>query len=236
MALGDVKREEFFSWYVTTNINRESLLYLMAFEQYYERDIFTLKKNDKVLYKYLQDNQLSLFDIDGILDKLLYYRCDIDAIKENIVCIVDYLKWSYGIDISYSNIDPNKYLVKTKNIITDPKETGTLRERVLSRNKGCIICGISNKKLNIVSHLKPKKDCIKEEINDINNVLLLCRNHDGLFDKGLITFDDNGNIIISNKLCNKDREKLGIDESVKIKMNESKKKYMKYHRDKIFKS
>lgn len=236
MTSGDVKIEEFLNWYVTTNINKWSMLYLMTFEGYYERGIFTLKKNDKVLYKYLQDNQLSLFDVDGILDKLLDFRHDIDSIKENIVCILDYLKWSYGRDIDYSNINPNKYLKKiNNNSVIKPKETGTLRERVLRRHKGCIICGISNTKLTIVSHLKPKKDCIIEEINDINNVLLLCRNHDGLFDKGLITFDDNGNIIISNRLCNKDREKLGIDESVKIKMNGSKKKYMKYHREKIFK-
>ncbi len=34
---------------------------------------------------------------------------------------------------------------------------------------------------------------------------LLCANHDKLFDKGLISFDENGNIIISSKLSNMDK-------------------------------
>jgi Predicted restriction endonuclease len=112
---------------------------------------------------------------------------------------------------------------------------GSLRERVLKHNKGCIICGISNTKLTIVSHLKPKRDCSIEEINDINNVLLLCKNHDGLIDKGLITFDDDGDIIISNNLSYEDRERLGIDSLIHIDMNEFQKEYMKYHRKYIFK-
>lgn len=113
---------------------------------------------------------------------------------------------------------------------------GSLRERVLKHNKGCIICGISNTKLTIVSHLKPKRDCSIEEINDISNVLLLCRNHDGLIDKGLITFDDDGDIIISNNLSYEDRERLGIDGLIHIEMNMFQKEYIKYHRhrEKIF--
>lgn len=236
MELNKMKIEEFFKWYEKTKIDKSSISYLMTFEEYYEKGIFSLKKNDKILYKYLEENQLSLFDINGILEKLLINRYNIDSLKENIVCIIDYLKWSYGRDIDYRSIEPYKYLKEFEsNNEIKPKETGSLRKRLLERYNSCIICGISNDKLTIVSHLKPKKNSTKEEINDINNVLLLCRNHDGLIDKGLITFDDDGDIIISNNLSYEDRERLGIDSLIHIEMNEFQKKYMEYHRKYIFK-
>ncbi|WP_195979953.1 HNH endonuclease [Clostridium butyricum] len=235
MKKSNNKIKVFLNWYTKTNINIISMSFLISFEKYYENGIFSLKKNDKILYKYLEDNQLSLFDVGCIIENLLIYRYDINLIKENIVCIVEYLKWSYGTNIDYNKIDPNKYLKeRTKNNTMPLKETGSLRKRTIRRDKSCIICGILHPKLTIVSHLKPKRDCTKEEINDINNVLLLCRNHDGLIDKGLITFDDDGDIIISNNLSYEDRERLGIDGLIHIEMNMFQKEYIKYHREKIF--
>ena len=54
--------------------------------------------------------------------------------------------------------------------------------------------------------------------------------HDALFDKHLISFDDNGNILISNVLTNTDRHILNLSRNIMIKMNEEKKRYMKEHR------
>ena len=68
----------------------------------------------------------------------------------------------------------------------------------------CPICGIDMPHLLIASHIKPFRDCAHiMEALDHNNGLLLCRNHDYLFDQGYITFDDDGRMHISKLLQTK---------------------------------
>ena len=64
----------------------------------------------------------------------------------------------------------------------------------------------------------------------------LCPNHDALFDKGYISFDDDGTILISDSLDEATKVFLNINESMNITMNESQKQYMKWHRENIFNS
>jgi len=52
----------------------------------------------------------------------------------------------------------------------------------------------------IASHIKPFNQSNNNEAYDPNNGLLLSQNMDGLFDKGYISFNDDGSIVISNKL------------------------------------
>ncbi|WP_255505018.1 HNH endonuclease signature motif containing protein [Lysinibacillus sphaericus] len=51
-----------------------------------------------------------------------------------------------------------------------------------------------------VSHFKPWKDSTNEERLDAFNALLLCCNHDALYDKGYIAFDGTGKIHISERI------------------------------------
>ena len=48
---------------------------------------------------------------------------------------------------------------------------------------------------------------------DVSNGLLLCPNHDALFDKAIITFDANGKVIISDILKEIDCMFLNINEN-----------------------
>ena len=86
----------------------------------------------------------------------------------------------------------------------------------------------------MASHIKPWKASTPEQKLDYNNGLLLCPNHDKLFDKGYITFDDTGKIQISESLSARDRQLLNISPDTSITITDSMKEYMKYHRDKVF--
>jgi len=61
--------------------------------------------------------------------------------------------------------------------------------------------------------------------------LLLCPNHDALFDKGYISFDDDGAILISGSLDEINKIFINVNEFMSITMNESQVEYMKWHRD-----
>lgn len=108
-------------------------------------------------------------------------------------------------------------------------------------NHACPICKICIPHMLIASHIKPFRDCahIFEAI-DHNNGLLLCRNHDYLFDQGYLTFDDKGYIIISEQLLAYDnlKESYGIAKNYKLPdeyMTENRRLFLKYHREHIFK-
>ena len=73
-----------------------------------------------------------------------------------------------------------------------------------------------------------------EERVDVNNGLLLCPNHDWLFDKGFISFDDTGAIIISSKLCHNNQVFMNIDDIQYIEMSDKIKEYIQYHRTNIY--
>ena len=59
--------------------------------------------------------------------------------------------------------------------------------------------------------------------------------HDALFDKGLISFDDNGKILISKELNEEEQALVNINEDSCISIvSDKQKKYIKYHRENIF--
>jgi predicted restriction endonuclease len=111
----------------------------------------------------------------------------------------------------------------------------SLRKKMLNHKKECEICGIKNDKLLIISHIKPWAKSEDTEKLDPNNVLLLCSMHDTLFDKGLISFDDNGRILISSELDKKEQALVNINEDSYVKINSDKQiEFLRYHREHIF--
>lgn len=74
--------------------------------------------------------------------------------------------------------------------------------KLLLRNyqSKCALCNISHPKLLITSHIKPWSESatsIKERV-DPCNAILLCDLHDGLFENGFMSLDDNYQILFSN--------------------------------------
>ena len=111
----------------------------------------------------------------------------------------------------------------------------TFKKALLSIEKKCSLCGVSDERFLVASHIKPWSQSNHQERLDKNNGLLLCPNHDALFDKGYISFDKDGTILISSSLDEATKIFLNINESMSIRVNEEQREYMKWHREKIFK-
>ncbi|AQS05894.1 HNH endonuclease [Clostridium beijerinckii] len=105
----------------------------------------------------------------------------------------------------------------------------------LIKNNGCkcALCDISMKELLIASHIKEYSKCEKNaaEHLDLKNGLLLCANHDKLFDKHLISFNMDGTIKISDRVPKSQYEILRIDNCDNISIESFDEKYMSYHRN-----
>ena len=87
----------------------------------------------------------------------------------------------------------------------------------------------------IISHIKPWAKSEDHEKLDESNILLLCSMHDALFDKGLISFDDNGKILISSELDENEQALVNVNEDSYIKITSDRQiEFLKYHRENIF--
>jgi putative restriction endonuclease len=72
---------------------------------------------------------------------------------------------------------------------------GIYRQRLLKIEKGCRLTGVTDFKFLIASHIKPWRLSDNQEKLDGNNGLLLSPHVDCLFDKGWLSFKDNGDVL-----------------------------------------
>ena len=88
------------------------------------------------------------------------------------------------------------------------------------------------------SHIKRYENCTKEEAYDLNNGILLCANADALFDKFLITVDENKELLFSFEIDNNYvlKQQLLLDRPIfKLLLNDHRMEYMKWHREQFYK-
>lgn len=111
---------------------------------------------------------------------------------------------------------------------------GAFKRKLLIRENYCKICGLNNERLLIASHIKPWKESNNRERLDENNGFLLCPSHDAIFDKFLITFQNTGEIIISETLSKIDAIKLNINDTIKIKLEKNNLPYIEWHRNNFY--
>ena len=135
-------------------------------------------------------------------------------------------------EVEMLNIDEES----KKAIVNVRVNQGKFRDLLLRRyNNKCCLCDVKNKNFLIASHIKPWAKSKLKEKADVNNGFLMCPNHDRLFDKGYITFKDDGKIVISDRLSENDKVFLNVNSKMHIEqLTKSNKKYLKFHREKVF--
>jgi hypothetical protein len=80
----------------------------------------------------------------------------------------------------------------------------------------CPMTGITERALLRASHIKPWADCTDAERLDVHNGLLLSALWDAAFDRGLVSFADDGAVLASDKLGSNAREALGLSSVHKL--------------------
>ncbi len=121
-----------------------------------------------------------------------------------------------------------------RGLVTSRVGQGWYRQEILKKWKNkCSITGCSLTEILISSHIKGWSECSEDERLDVDNGILLSPHIDSLFDKHLISFEDDGSIMISDKVSKEDLDILGISKSIRLKVDFGMKKYLQYHRNKF---
>lgn len=173
-----------------------------------------------------------LFEIGKDLGEyLLKLAKDTNNISIDIISNEDEEKYIEEID---SILDNFKDETEKERIVRSRIRQGLFKKKLLSKSCRCAICGLNIRDLLIASHCKPWAKANNEERLDVNNGILLCPNHDALFDRGLITFKESGEIIISKEIEKSQYKLLNIDENIRLDFRKGQLPYIKYHREEEF--
>ena len=100
---------------------------------------------------------------------------------------------------------------------------------------GCRLTGVTDRRFLRASHIKPWSKSDSREKLDGNNGLLLAPHVDHLFDKGFISFGDDGRLLRSEALPQSVQNAWNLMPSVMSKsFSESQARYLAYHRENVF--
>jgi hypothetical protein len=132
---------------------------------------------------------------------------------------------------------PNIEATEREQLIKARRGQGRFRENVQSFEKACRVSGVGNDQFLIASHIKPWRVATNQERLDGQNGLLLSPNIDFLFDRGFISFGDDGKLLVSPVADTDCLRRLGVPIAgpVSVGLFTSKQReYLSYHRQNVF--
>lgn len=95
----------------------------------------------------------------------------------------------------------------------------------------CAVTGCGVREALRASHVKPWRAANNKERLDPQNGLLLVADLDALFDTGLISFDDDGHVLVSKDLPRNEWQKLRLPSQLRTAPGEAQRRYLKFHRE-----
>lgn len=146
-------------------------------------------------------------------------------------------------------VDPRLDDTERKSVILARRGQGRFREAVAAREQACRLTGITNPALLRASHIKPWRLCqTTDERLDGLNGLMLTPDADHLFDRGFISFADDGAVLVSDRVPRDDLRRLGFEELARQRfgfaeaprvwntgrLEAPQRDYMAYHRAEVF--
>jgi putative restriction endonuclease len=150
--------------------------------------------------------------------------------------VTSLLQWE---DLVQQEIENKHGLDNTQRqaLILARRGQGLFKQRVSSYEKFCRITRVDNPTHLIASHIKPWRESSDDERLSAGNGLLLTPSIDHLFDRGFISFDDNGEVLISPVSDNVSLQKMGVRTDFPFsvgRFNSDQKHFLDYHRREIF--
>ena len=138
---------------------------------------------------------------------------------------------------SWSNVSEEEIETEAQALISRRKGQEEYRRKQIELWEGkCALTGVSVLALLNGSHAKAWKYSNDQERLDPFNGFLFEARIDRLFDKYLISFEDDGTILISKQIDAQTRILLGLDEAMKLrKVYDNNLPYLRYHRAKFWK-
>ena len=138
-----------------------------------------------------------------------------------------------------SEVDNDSRLDQTEKlqIVLARRGQGLFKENVRRIEQHCRITGVERLEHLRASHIRPWRDSDNHSRLDGENGLLLTPSVDHLFDRGFISFEDNGRLLISPVAHRESLRRMAVptDEPVNVgTFSDGQRKYLDFHRNAVF--
>jgi putative restriction endonuclease len=133
--------------------------------------------------------------------------------------------------------DPSLDSTTKRQLVSARRGQGVFKDRIFEFESACRLTKVETPGLLIASHIKPWRICDTAlERLDGANGLLLAPHVDLLFDRGLISFSDTGDVIVSSRLGVLDLQRLGLQKASlegSEPFHPRQAAYLAFHREKV---
>lgn len=112
---------------------------------------------------------------------------------------------------------------------------GAYRAEVMAAwGDGCAVTGCAISELLRASHIRPWAASNNTQRLDSENGLMLAAHLDALFDRGLISFGDDGRMMVAKAISKEAKAVWGVGEALRRKPSGRLSEYLAYHRERVF--
>ncbi len=122
-------------------------------------------------------------------------------------------------------------------IVQARRGQGVFRANVRQVERACRVTRVDRPEHLIASHIRPWRDSSNSDRLAGENGLLLTPTIDHLFDKGFISFEDDGRLIVSPVAHEESLQRMGVRRSEKLNVgafSEQQRSFLDYHRENVF--
>lgn len=122
-------------------------------------------------------------------------------------------------------------------LVLSRRGQGKFRDNVSRIETHCRITGVNRPEHLIASHCKPWRDSDNAERLDGENGLLLTPSIDHLFDRGFISFENSGELLVSPVAHEVSLRKMGVPVGQRVNVggfSDGQRRYLEYHRESVF--
>jgi hypothetical protein len=138
-----------------------------------------------------------------------------------------------------SSIEQSPTIPETEKqqLVLSRRGQGKFRDNVSRIETHCRITGVNRPEHLIASHCKPWRDSDNAERLDGENGLLLTPSIDHLFDRGFISFENNGELLVSPVAHEVSLRKMGVPVEKRVNVggfSQGQRRYLEFHRESVF--
>jgi hypothetical protein len=139
-----------------------------------------------------------------------------------------------SVDSDVSKILSGKENTESLSFVKTRIGQGDFRAGLIARKPQCALTGCRLVNILRASHIKPWRSCNSVERLDLNNGFLFIPTVDALFDNGLLSFTDDGLMLISPLIPEEEFKNLAISPVSKVQTAPDQAEYLTFHRVNVF--
>jgi putative restriction endonuclease len=147
----------------------------------------------------------------------------------------DIEEWEHRVEVAIAADSAIRETERTA-LVQARRGQGLFRDNVRSIERACRITKVERMEHLVASHVQPWRDSSNDQRLDGENGLLLTPTVDHLFDKGFISFEDSGQLIVSPVADPKSLKRMGVDSVGRVNVgafSRGQRRYLEFHRENV---